>query len=75
MIAVAAPIGSVQMAMLIGAIVIAGAEMRLSEEKMLGLAPLLIEASNELSLAMVARPARHGGARGAAGSIFATSNG
>ena len=73
--AVASPIRQRSNGDVIGAIVIAGPEMRLSEEKMLGLAPLLIEASNELSLAMVARPARHGGARGAAGSIFATSNG
>jgi IclR family transcriptional regulator, acetate operon repressor len=40
----------------IGVVVVAGPHMRLSEEKMLGLGPPLMEAARELALAMMATP-------------------
>jgi len=70
--AVAAPIRT-QAGDVIGAVVIAGPEMRLTEEKMLSLGPLLAEAARELSVAMMASPSFHGGREGRP-SFFVTSN-
>jgi DNA-binding IclR family transcriptional regulator len=67
--AVAAPIRS-QTGDVIGAVVIAGPEMRLTEEKMLGLGPLLIESARELSVAMMASRS-FAGARAGRPSFFA----
>jgi IclR family acetate operon transcriptional repressor len=54
--ATAAPIRRPQTGEVIGAVVIAGLHNRLSEEKMLSLSPLLLEAARELSLAMMVTP-------------------
>ena len=51
------PLSIVVHTAVIGAVVIAGPHIRLTEEKMLGLAPQLMEAARELSLAMMATPA------------------
>ncbi|CAN7173441.1 IclR family transcriptional regulator [Bosea sp. LjRoot9] len=56
MSATAAPIRRPQTGEVIGAVVIAGLHNRLSEEKMLSLSPLLLEAARELSLAMMVTP-------------------
>lgn len=54
--ATAAPIRSPQGSEVVGAVVIAGPHIRLTEEKMLSLSPMLLSAARELSLAMGASP-------------------
>lgn len=71
--AVAAPIRHQAGGEVIGTLVIAGPEMRLTEDKMHGLAPLLIEASGELAIAMMASPSLYGRA-GRASTFFATGS-
>lgn len=55
--AAAAPIRSPQTGEVVGVVVIAGPHIRLTEAKMLGFAPQLMDAARELSLAMMATPA------------------
>lgn len=54
--AAAAPIRNPQTHEVVGAVVIAGPHIRLTEEKMLSLSPLLLNAAHELTLAMGASP-------------------
>lgn len=54
--ATAAPIRNPQTKDVVGAVVIAGPHIRLTEEKMLALSPMLLSAAQELSLAMGASP-------------------
>lgn len=62
--ATAAPIRHPQTREVVGAVVIAGPHIRLTEEKMLSLSPLLLNAARELSLAMAASPGlSHGRSR------------
>lgn len=70
MSAVAAPVRQDQGGEVIGAVVIAGPAIRLSEELMTGFAPRLIEAADEMSLAMVASANLLGGRPSPAGSFF-----
>jgi DNA-binding IclR family transcriptional regulator len=56
MSATAAPIRNPQTSEVIGAVVIAGPHIRLTEEKMLSLSPMLLSAARELSLALGASP-------------------
>lgn len=56
MSATAAPIRSAQSGEVIGALVIAGPHIRLTEEKMLTFSPMLLSAARELSLALGASP-------------------
>jgi IclR family acetate operon transcriptional repressor len=72
--AVAAPIRHQATREVIGAVVIAGPEMRLTEARMKALAPLLIDAAGELAIAMMASPAFHGTRRTGTGSFFATGD-
>ncbi|PZR96113.1 MAG: IclR family transcriptional regulator [Stutzerimonas stutzeri] len=54
--ATAAPIRGPHNSEVVGAVVIAGPHIRLTEEKMLSLSPMLLSAARELSLAMGASP-------------------
>jgi DNA-binding IclR family transcriptional regulator len=63
--ATSAPIRHPQTREVVGAVVIAGPHIRLTEEKMLSLSPMLLSAARELSLAMGANPGlSHGRSRG-----------
>lgn len=66
---IAAPIRDPGSGDVTGTINIAGPHIRLTEERMLALAPLLLEAARELSLATIASPA-FAGRRGRAGGNF-----
>jgi IclR family acetate operon transcriptional repressor len=68
--AIASPIRQPTDGEVVGAIVIAGPEMRLSEAVMLEAAPRLIEAANELSLAMLSGSGLRSGRARIAGSFF-----
>jgi IclR family acetate operon transcriptional repressor len=72
--AVAAPIRHPSAGEVAGTVVIAGPEMRLTEDKMLSLAPLLVEAAGELAVALMASPALYGG-QDARPSFFVTNGG
>ena len=62
--ATAAPIRHPKTREVTGSVVIAGPDIRLTEERMLALAPALLDASQELSLATMASPGLYGrGAR------------
>jgi IclR family transcriptional regulator, acetate operon repressor len=72
--AVAAPIRAPSPdADVLGAVVMAGPDVRLTEERMLRLAPLLVGAADELALAMVADPSIRAVGRGSATSFFSTN--
>lgn len=68
--ATAAPIRSPQTGEVIGAVVIAGPHIRLTEEKMLSLSSLLVEGAQELSLAMMASPGLPNGRPGGKSNPF-----
>ncbi|MDE2363436.1 MAG: IclR family transcriptional regulator [Hyphomicrobiales bacterium] len=71
MAAIAAPVRDPQNGDVVGAVVVAGPHVRLTEEKMLELAPSLIGAAQELALAIVASPGLSPRSGGAA-NIFVT---
>ncbi len=58
--AIAAPIRHPKTKDVTGAVVIAGPDIRLTEERMLAISPLLLDAAQELSLATVASPGLYG---------------
>jgi IclR family transcriptional regulator, acetate operon repressor len=58
--AIAAPIRHPKTKDVTGAVVIAGPDIRLTEERMLAISPLLLDAARELSLATVASPGLYG---------------
>jgi DNA-binding IclR family transcriptional regulator len=58
--AAAAPIRHPKTKDVTGAVVIAGPDIRLTEERMLAISPLLLDAAQELSLATVASPGLYG---------------
>lgn len=71
---IAAPIRSPTTGEVTGTVNIAGPHVRLTEERMLKLAPLLLEAARELSMATVASPAFAGRRSDAAASIFRSTD-
>lgn len=70
MSATAAPIRNPTTGEVTGTVVIAGPHIRLTEEKMLNLSPLLLEAARELSVAMMATPALSSRRSGDGSSFF-----
>lgn len=74
--AIAAPIRAPSReADVLGAVVMAGPDVRLTEDRMLRLAPLLVGAADELAIAMVADPSIRSADRGSARSFFSTNGG
>jgi len=66
---VAVPIRHQSSAEVIGTLVLTGPHVRLTEERMVELAPILLEASRDMSIALAASPNRNPG--GGRGNIFA----
>jgi len=69
--AASAPIRHPKTGEVTGAVVIAGPEMRLTEERMLDLSPRLLAAAEDLSLATIASPGLYGPSSRTTVSIFA----
>lgn len=70
---IAAPIRSPSTGEVTGTVNIAGPHLRLTEARMLELAPLLIDAARELSMATVSSPAFAGRRGGSGGNFFISS--
>jgi IclR family acetate operon transcriptional repressor len=71
MSAAAAPIRHQSTGEVVGTLVIAGPHVRLTEQRMLELAPLLLVGANELSMALAASPGLHRGTGGMRANFFA----